>query len=198
MSKSNKIIRTVAIQAANDLVRQFGPLCHKIEITGSIRREFFLVSDIEILCIPKVKKKVIKKKGQLFDNFEYKPVNFLFNRLESLRAKMIIKFIKNGPKYKQFIYYWLDESFKIDLFTAKQHTWGLQKMIRTGAKDYSKQFMIELNKKGEYQSKGGELINLRTGEVEPVNTEEKLYNVVGFPWKEPRDRSKWIFDYEED
>ena len=57
---------------------------------------------------------------------------------------------KNGEKYKELLF----DDFKVDLFIVDEKNFGLQYMIRTGSADYSRQFMIELNKIGNYQSIG--------------------------------------------
>jgi DNA polymerase/3'-5' exonuclease PolX len=190
----------IAKIGADFLVSIIKDYCEKIEILGSIRREKEFVGDIEILAIPLIgtlKRTVVSGLGKFLPVESVKPeTNLLNGFLEIYFKTNKIEVIKNGPKVKQFMFpFRYKENFviQVDLFQTVKNSWGLQKMIRTGSADYSKNFMIELNKRKEYKAKDGFLWNVKTGILIKVESENKLFDIVGFPQKEPWNRIKGVF-----
>lgn len=126
------MLLTEAKPIAEKLKALLEPYCDNCEIAGSIRRKNEFVGDIE-LCI------VIKP------NHYNKLFNYL--GLHLLKLNKDFRYMKNGDKYKQFMY----EGVKVDLFIAQPDNWGLIFMIRTGSADFSK-LMLQ---RWKYATKGG-------------------------------------------
>ncbi len=195
MSHTLKIARLGAV----DFVKEITPYCSKISIAGSIRREQLMVKDIEIVCIAKMGIVEYKEPsplgkfiGQAFTTKE-KQENLLFNHLNMLEKKQTIKFTKNGPKMKSFSYYFNALEIQIDLFTATPDNWGVIYMIRTGSKKYNIAFMNAINKKGEYKIDEGWLWSKHTKQKINCRTEERLFEVVNIPWKDPWEREGKVY-----
>jgi len=192
-----------AIKKALTMKPILKPACKRIEIAGSLRREKQEVGDIELVAIPKLEiiEKEIRSTG-LNKYFAKKrtesyrtrtQINCLEEKIEQLTASGTIKeFIKNGEKFKSFIAF----GMQVDLFITTKNQWGVIFMIRTGSKDYSHQFMIELNRGKKYKIQKGHLWALdsqqRPKKIIPTRSEFQLYSIVGLPYKVPKDRVKEV------
>lgn len=177
-------------QIRADAIRQtLLPFCDKVDIAGSIRRGKAEVGDIELVVLPKVELKRTGLAAFLSLSDSTKEVSLLDEIILMLTTRGDCKLGKNGPKYKELIY--AKKGFKVDLFIANPQNFGVIKMIRTGSADYSKQFMIELNKQAVYNIAGGYL--WRQDKRIAIASEEELFQQVGFPWRDPENRVKEIF-----
>lgn len=163
------MLLTEAIPIANELRALMHPYCDRIEIAGSVRRQKEFVNDIELCLIP--------KPGM---------ANKLFNRLGIflLQGNPGFKYIKNGDKYKQFIF----SRCKIDLFITTHEQWGLIFLIRTGPADYGKSMLS----RWKYLTKGGYSKDgfLYTASGEKVITPEEtdVFALCKSKYKEPEFR----------
>lgn len=180
---------------ANSIIRVLESFCERIEIAGSIRRAKSEVGDIELVAIPKFQENEAGLAKFLNLKSHSRPKNLLNEMLDEMVRRGDFEFGKAGAKYKELIYSRMD--FKVDLFIANNDNFGLIKMIRTGPKEYAKQFMFEMNSRTLYRSKDGYLWKIDSSGVKkekiPVPTEEILYKTVGFSWKKPEKRIKDIF-----
>lgn len=177
---------------AQSFLEYLSPVCERIEIVGSIRRMKDFCGDIEILAIPKIR--TSKKKAPLGDalGVETKVIretNLLINFLKKKFERRKLFIIKGKDKYFQLV---SKDLVQVDLFLANKDNWGLIKMIRTGSAAYSKNFMIE-SAKTKYESSKGYLRDRETGEIIPVESEEELFEIIGFPLLHPRERTALIF-----
>ena len=133
-----------ARQIAESLKADLKPYCEQIEIGGSIRRKKSEVGDIELVCIPKFDE-VGTGQGTLFGGEVTEPTNLLFRRIKACRYEIL----KMGDKYCQFKIQLIDsEPINVDVFTATPETWGYIFILRTGAWDFSRWIVIELEKRG--------------------------------------------------
>lgn len=130
MSKT-KITYQVARDLAERIVKELAPVCARIEIAGSIRREKKLIGDIEIVCIAR----------QQLDLFGDPNGSLLAPHLEILaqQGRIIKSEGKNkawGDKYKKFHVPAMPE-LSIDLFITTAPEWGYTYTIRTGCAEFS-------------------------------------------------------------
>lgn len=160
--------------------RKLQPFCEKIEIAGSIRRERPTVKDIELVCIPKTFKPVVKT---LFGDEAPQPARPIKEFCDLVNEWEAVKGSPAG-KYTQRV---LIEGIKLDLFMTTRDNWGLIFMIRTGSADYSKK-MLGIIKTAGFKSDGGQLVDTDTGEIIPVKTEKEFYQVTGSFFEEPKFR----------
>jgi DNA polymerase/3'-5' exonuclease PolX len=123
---------------ADSIKRHLDPVCDRLEIAGSVRRQANECGDIEIVCIPKFR--LMKDETALFDI--EKNVNLLEERLKIGTFKAVIK---NGERYKQLV---LNDGVYLDVFITNPGDYGRQLAIRTGPSNYSKMLAGRWKQKG--------------------------------------------------
>ena len=173
----NKIPFVDARYRAGVLIEQLEQYCQRIEIAGSIRRLKPEVGDIELIAIPKPTLDLfsaITEEHQL-DNLDY----------EGMR---IGRKIKGGHKYKQIE---LKGGVILDLFIVTPPAeWGVQFLIRTGPAEFSHKLVMKRRAGGLLPS------NLRVKDgaiwsnnhIIPTPEEQDVFELIGIPYIEPKDR----------
>lgn len=156
---------STATAIAHDLITIIKPYCTRIEIAGSVRREKDICKDIEIVLIPESHNKLFNKLGMYL-----------------LKLDPHFTYIKNGNKYKQFRY----QHEVIDMFIAHPDNWGYLFAIRTGPADYSHNTLATGWVRAGYKGENGFLT--KHGAIVPVKEEIDLYNLIGIPYMEPKER----------
>lgn len=147
------------------------PHCERIEIAGSLRRECDLISDIELVAIPKPYDTGLFEDG----------LASVVNQWEKVKGEMDYE----KCKYTQRI---LPSGIKLDLFFAQKGNWGNILAIRTGSADYSHKVLATEWVKQGYKSENGFLT--RDGKY-PIMfyEEEDLFKFLGLKYIHPRERS---------
>jgi DNA polymerase/3'-5' exonuclease PolX len=118
-----------AKQIADRIVEVLQPLCTKIDIAGSVRREKEEVKDIEIVCLPKK----IFYPTDLFGGGYYN-VDTAFTTAIKAISLHIIK----GNEEGRYMQVKLKGGFVMDLFMPQAHDYCRQLAIRTGNFEYSR------------------------------------------------------------
>ena len=168
------------------LSNRLAPLCERVQIAGSIRRECSTVGDIEIVAIPK---------STFFEEM---------TRLHELpRQASEISILKGLPglKKRRAKYIQIQDLFygiQLDLFLASRETWGIILAIRTGSADFSKALMFRANQLGLTSFKGrlvprNEIIRGKNGKpyamglAVPLETPEErdVFEALKIQWVEP-------------
>ena len=143
---------------ADNLLKELKPLSKKIQIAGSIRREKVNPVDIDIVLIPKDKKKIkefLKRKGNFIQGGE-KKVTF---RIKGVKVEL---------------YYTIPEEWGATLL-AYSNKFGSSIGLRVIAKLKG----LKLNQHGLFDKKGKSIAG---------KTEEEIYKTLGRKWKLPKDR----------
>jgi DNA polymerase/3'-5' exonuclease PolX len=150
---------------ANRLIEFLSPLCTKVEIAGSVRREKENVKDIEICLITDNKKKLFNSLGThlLKVNKEFKPSKW-------------------GQKYLQFKY----EGKQIDLFIGEPDNWGLLFLVRTGSAQFSTKILAQWKRvsKGGYSQDG--YLHTAGGVKVLTPDEETVFRLCELMFVEPK------------
>lgn len=167
MTKSNKTSYSEILPIANRVKELLSPHCYRCEIAGSIRRRCAMISDIEIVCIPKPYEIGLFESG----------IATVVNQWQKVKGEL-------PCKYTQRI---LPEGIKLDLFFAERGNWGLIYAIRTGSAEYSHKVLATEWVKRGYKSEGGYLV--ANGKQIAVPEEEDLFRRIGVPFKAPELRS---------
>lgn len=150
----------------------FAPVCIRVEIGGSIRREKDEVRDIEIIAIPK----------------DY-DIGLLESGIAEVIGKQGWECVKGQlGKNCRYVQYLLPEGIKLDLFFATELNWGLIFAIRTGSAAYSHKVLAVGWVKQGYKSVGGYL--MKDGHVVPVREEEDLFQLIKRRYMLPRFRNR--------
>lgn len=174
-TKDKKYSIQFALKVADDLVCKLAPYCEKIQVVGSIRRERKMVGDVEILCIPNkvyIGNDLFHKKTEPKNMWEFVKI---VNSMEKVKGNA------STGKYFQRIH---ESGIKIDIFTALPETWGVQKMIRTGPADFSKQMVTDIKARGYQVADGGHLQKyVKQGKWEnvPCYYEKDFFDITGMP-----------------
>lgn len=184
MSKA-KIALGQAQALADKIIKELSPVCAKIQVAGSIRRQKSQIGDIEIVAIPL----------QQLDLFGDPAGSLLDPHLEILaqQGRIIKSEGENkrwGPKWKSFHPIARPE-LKVDLFITTPEEWGYTFTIRTGSSDFSRKVVTP-------KQQGGFLPgNLRVSECRlwengialKTPEEEDFFRFLGLEWIEPENRT---------
>lgn len=179
MSDNKKLPLMEVAPAAFQLVEKLRPFCTRIEVAGSIRRQRPTVGDIEIVALP-------VRPLDLFGN----PVVGPTRLGQFLREKLGLGLVKDGPKYKQFLY----GRHKVDLFLPETPDhWGCIYTIRTGSHEFN-QWLIEFGKRRGLNFSGG-LLWRATGEAVETPQEADVFSAMSLPVISPlqRDDYRWTY-----
>jgi DNA polymerase/3'-5' exonuclease PolX len=154
------------------------PACEQIYIAGSLRREVRMISDIEIVAIPRTHQQV--------DLFGVETGTI--SELDELLSGMSLTFSKNGDRYKKYSY----QGYQVDLFLANAANLGFILMLRTGPADYSKA-MVTLRPYGfkplHIRVADGYVYQIPNAAAPiPVPDEETLFRLWGLDYVEPKAR----------
>lgn len=163
--KKGRYVKTRAgeevIQIGRAIYNGLRPLTHKQEIVGSIRRKSPSPVDVDIVVIPKSKKKIIKhlnKKG---------------------------KYLQGGDKRVSFNI----KGVKVEIYFATKKSWGAHLLTYTGPFQ-SNIGLRSLAKRKNYLLNQYGLFNKKNKKYIAGKTEESIYKVLGKKWKEPELRGK--------
>lgn len=159
------------------LVAKLEPACERIEIAGSLRRQRPLVSDIELVAIPKP---ILNLIGEPTERTE----------VDDLLDTLPVTFTKRGRKYQQFWFGGTTLPFYVDLFLQSKETWGYNLTVRTGSADFSKRLVTPKSygglKPDNLTIKDARVY--RNGELLATPEERDIFAVWGLTWIEPRYR----------
>jgi len=177
MSEGPKYPYDYALNAAQVIVNHLRPVCQRIEIAGSLRREKDEVGDIEIVAIPQYS-------TDLFAN-QFYSAGVIGEVLHNRGFKMD----KDGENYKKF--YFEFYNIWVDLFLTTPEQWGLIFMIRTGSADFSRLMVTPRNKYGHMPSNlhvAGGRVHDAIGNVLDTPEEVDIFRLWGMEFIEPKNR----------
>jgi len=199
--------RVAALSIAQNLVEELIPVCERIQIAGSLRREKSEVKDIEIVAIPaRGETHVIDMFGNVIESKKCSTLDTLldFNLGQEAFAWEKDEEIKRwGPRYKRLRH--RETGIRCDMFLTDKERWAYQLTIRTGPAGFSKAIVTLALRRGWHFTDS--LLHLHTkdegkpcpvGEkcsfVRQINTEAELFKVLGLPWpKVPAERTtEWL------
>lgn len=168
-----------ALALAEHLAAQLRPGCERILIAGSIRRQKREIGDIEIVAQPLL--------TPMLDLFCEPVAGLGQSGLDAQLAQLGTGgYIKNGPRYKQFIF----GGASVDLFIATHDTWGCIATIRTGSADFTHWLVTNRRQGGGCPSHlkfhDGRLMDGTT--ALDTSEERLLFECLEQPWIEPVDR----------
>lgn len=187
-----------ATRLALAIVGALEPLCARVCIAGSIRREKPDVGDIEILYIPKTEARQVP--GDMFASETRNLVDaWLEDRMQSgviIKRPNTIGNYSYGPKIKLMIH--VPMGIPIDFFSTTEASWWNYLVCRTGPAESNKaiaeraQYMRQTWKPyspGYLREVDGALAgDPKTFETVPMHSEAEVFAHVGMPYREPKDR----------
>jgi DNA polymerase/3'-5' exonuclease PolX len=168
-----------AFEIAERNVAQLSPWCDRIEIAGSVRREKTEVGDIEIVCIPST----VEELG-LFGAVSRVRVPEFAQTVRNLDGRG--RLVKGDPETGKYMQVEYPDGLAVDIFTATPRNWGLIYAIRTGSAAYSHKVLARGWVKKGFRSADGMLT--KGGEEREIREEKDLFDLIGIPMIEPRNR----------
>lgn len=160
--------------------KEIEPYCHRVEIAGSIRRKKKLVGDIEIVAIPHLSADMFGFESIMAQT----PLDCYL-----LDNHIITEGLNKTPHKMCRLNY---QGHQLDLFLQPDpRTFGVNMMIRTGGKNFSKRMVTPRNKGGDMPShfKVKDALVYSGGELIDTSTEEKVFECWGIKFIPPEERS---------
>lgn len=191
MSKT-KMPLTQAVNLAERIIKELSPVCAKIEVAGSVRRQKKMIGDIEIVAIAR----------QQLDLFGDPSGSLLSPHLEILAQQGRIiksegKEKRWGEKWKRFHLPAMPE-LSIDLFITTPDEWGYTFTIRTGCKEFSHKLVTPRQQGGFLPGNlrvGGCRLWLMDGsKVLPTPDEGEFFAALGLVYIPPELREVGLFE----
>lgn len=175
------LLPAAAMRALVDVVMtDLAPVCERLAVAGSLRREKPECGDVELVAIPRF---------EPYGLFGDEQLNSLWRHLSTSPVYTFTKGDKPDGKYFQVRY----EGVQLDIFTAEHGSWGWCLLMRTGSAGFSHSILTEWKRqkcigRDQQGSRGGYLID-RYGQVAVTPEEQTVFDLLGLPYIEPRDRS---------
>lgn len=183
-----KVPLAAAEKVADELMEMLSPLCKKCVIAGSIRRQKSMVSDIEILYIPKMT--TIIPAGQLLPvRVSAMEVAISYMRLGGLLAlrPSTTGGTSFGPHVKFMVH--VPTDIAVDFFATTAKRWYNSLVCKTGGKKSNKIISTAALKMGYSWATSTEgFVNKSTGSIVPVKSEKDVFDFVRLHYLRPEDR----------
>lgn len=179
MSKT-KIPLAQAQVLADKIIKELAPVCERVQVAGSVRRQKAEIGDIEIVAIAR----------HQLDLFGTPGASLLEPELETLAARgRIIKGDKWGPKYKKF-HIPARRDLAVDLFITTPEEWGYTFTIRTGSAEFSHRLVTPKQQGGFLPGDlwVGSCRLWRDGKALDTPEEKDFLEALGIGWIEPENR----------
>lgn len=176
MAEGKKMPLAEARDVAEMLVERLSPFCERIEIAGSIRRKREMVSDIEIVCIPKT------TKAGLFGEDTQRLPEFVA-LIHSIGRK-----VKGDPANGKYCQRITPLGRKVDIFIAEPGNWGMIFLIRTGSSKWAPVEILRRFNRWNYKSVGGYPTHQVKGDVLEFREEAEVFEFLQIPFVEPENR----------
>lgn len=161
---------------AEELKALLEPVCQRVEIAGSIRRQKPEVGDIELLCIPKFIDGVDQLDREIGALVIQGRLGFRLNKRGS-RAY--------GPKNKLMVH--LPSGIGVDIFSTDLECWPVALVVRTGSAETNKRIAMAAIRKGWHLRAYGRGFTTPGGEM-VCRSERDVFELVGLPYLPPEQR----------
>jgi DNA polymerase/3'-5' exonuclease PolX len=180
---------SLAVTIGSQLCRALEPHCERIVLAGSIRRQRPDVGDIEIVYIPILKEMPLE--GDLFASTSVDLASEALGRMladGTITKRMSGKEVTTwGPLNKLAIHEKSD--IPVDFFRASRENWHNYLVCRTGGLESNKRICIAAQEKGWAWHPYGDGFTSKDGlHHHHCDSEESVFEFVGLPYQEPKDR----------
>ena len=164
---------------ADELVPLLKPHCKRIEVVGSVRRGRPDVHDVELLCIPKIDRRL-----DLFGDVA-EEISALDVYLDGLvddaallhkRPNKLGRYTY-GPLNKLLVH--VESGIPVDIFSATAEHWGMALLVRTGPAEFNIRVMSRFRELGmRGHAYGG--VTDRTGRELACPDEATVFELLGW------------------
>jgi len=187
VSEKQKFTAEVARAVARGLMAELEPVCERIVVAGSLRREKKMVGDLELLYIPR-----FEPRPSPFEFFATLQVNLADEVIARWEACEVLTRRKNkkgvetfGPKNKLMRH--VTTGLPVDLFEATPANWWNLLVCRTGPLESNVRIAQAAQARGWKWNSTGEGFS-RPGERKAVLIERDVFDFVGLAYLEPPQR----------
>jgi len=173
--------RLLALDVAREIIDALAPACSRICFAGSLRREKADVGDIEILYIPAT-------------SWPRELVNLADNTIARLEKDGILERRLNVKGRETFgrlnkLMRHIASGIPVDLFAASFDNWFNRLVCLTGPKELNQRICREALRIGWGWNPAGVGFTAKdSGQVARMESEEDVFDFVGIPFCEPKDR----------
>lgn len=188
-----------AHKIAVDMANFIQDLCLQLEIVGSLKRGEATVGDIEFLMVldPKPPRAQFGDKKIYTTRLEQRLMtnpNMPYKLQEAIHKA-------NGPALKRFAftdYSRPADDFCIEFWIVKPETWGIQNVIRTGPKEFSRRFVTNKRFGGllpnhlKYITGTTRIMDENTQQLLYLPTEQAAIGILSRGWIPPDERWKLV------
>lgn len=162
----NKVTRATVEALWGEIKPLLAEFCTRHEICGSYRRGNNLIGDVDIVIIPIAGSSLLS----------------LSPEAKELHAKIMA-----NNRRTHTVYHTAEGSVQVDFYVAEEDDWGAQLVTWTGSAD------LNIMMRGAAKNKGLKLNQYGVWKDErriAGETEESVFDAVGFRWLEPDERNK--------
>ncbi len=177
---------TDALRVAMSLKAELEPHCTHVCIAGSIRRGRPMVSDIELLFVPKMEERI-----QLFDGGDKTAAtdivitHWLNHQILRKRPNVLGRFMW-GPQNKLALH--VASKMPVDLFQTTADNWHTALVIRTGSSENNIRLaQAAIGNHRRLQVSGG-IYDERAGAITWPRSEEEVFELCGLKYLPPERR----------
>lgn len=176
--------RSFAVSVASEFLGEIAPVCRRIEIAGSIRRERPEVNNIDLVAIPKVVQlqDLSGKPGILEEDL-------LETRLAHLYARGWFTVLSNGPRVKRLMRSVDGHTVPVTIRIADEDSWWTNLLIMTGSHGHIISLSCRALDRGMRLRGDGSGLFEADGTRIVVHSEEEIFTVLGVEYRPPSDRS---------
>lgn len=172
---------------AAEIITKISPYCEKVQIAGSIRRQKPTVSDIEIIYIPQYE---VDDRFGLFNDSNQVLNNKLRTYLSTadfLKRVNKLGYTNFGEQIQLMLY---KDNYPVDFFKTTPTGWAIEKLIRTGSKEFNI-FIIEKAIEKGYKILVGNscLQKIESNELIYPKSEEEIFKILGLENIPPEKRN---------
>lgn len=172
-----KLSRESVLPTAKFLLDTLAPSCERIEIAGSLRRQCPLVSDIELLAIPKYQ--------GMIDLLDQTVRRLIWERVLDYRLNKRGSRVY-GPSNKLLVF--KHTNIALDIFSTDIARWPMSLVIRTGGKDTNLRLATAALALGMRLHACGSGYTLADGSPLVCYSEQDVFSALGLPFLRPEDR----------
>jgi DNA polymerase/3'-5' exonuclease PolX len=169
---------------ANRVLDAIAPLVDWAEVAGSIRRERPEVNDIDIVAIPKT-----LTRSTPLSPVVYVGESIVWQQIipDTLMKKLGLVDHQRGQELLRLSF--PENRFPVDIYRARDETWGVIFLIRTGSKEHNVKLCSLARSKGlKLSARQGLVTQGGFGQIIASKTEEEIFAALGLGYVEPKDR----------
>ena len=188
MSDKKRWPLAVAQEVAKQLMARLAPVCTRMVVAGSVRRQKPDVSDIELVFVPRL----VRRHGTLFDDEWESAAGLLIDRLVHDRVLAMRPSVHGTFTWGESNRLAVDveSGIPVDLFASTDAGWWRTLVIRTGPRELNIRLITSAARAGIKVHAYGEpaLARIDGGLEVPCESERQFFELCGVPWAEPEDR----------